>query len=55
MNQLWPRIRETAGKLLRTGFFSVFFSNVACKVLVFIGGTIIVRVLSRSEERRVGK
>lgn len=49
MNQLWPRIREAAGKLLRTGFFSVFFSNVACKVLVFIGGTIIVRVLSKSD------
>lgn len=43
------RLRGFAGKLFRTGFFSVFFSNVLCKVLTFIGGMIIVRVLSKGD------
>lgn len=49
MSGLWSRARELFGKLFRTGFFSVFLSNIACKVLVFIGGTIVVRVLSKSD------
>ena len=49
MSNLWPRLRSFADKLLRTGFFSVFFSNVLCKVLTFIGGMVIVRVLSKSD------
>lgn len=49
MSERWLRLRGFAGKLLRTGFFSVFFSNVLCKVLTFIGGMIIVRVLSKSD------
>ena len=34
---------------MRTGFFSVFFSQVLCKVLTFIGGMVIVRILSKSD------
>lgn len=49
MRNLWSHAQELFGKLFRTGFFSVFLSNIACKVLVFIGGTIVVRVLSKSE------
>lgn len=49
MNNLRAWLRDTAGKLLRTGFFSVFFSNVLCKVLTFIGGMVIVRLLSKSD------
>lgn len=49
MSDLLARLRGLAGKLLRTGFFSVFFSNVLCRVLTFIGGMIIVRVLSKGD------
>lgn len=49
MSKLWLRLRNFAGKLFRIGFFSVFFSNVLCKVLTFIGGMIIVRVLSKGD------
>lgn len=49
MSDLSIRLQRLSGKLLRTGFFSVFFSNVLCKVLTFIGGMIIVRVLSKGD------
>lgn len=49
MSGFWSRVRGLAGRLFRTGFFSIFLSNVACKVLMFIGGTIVVRVLSKSD------
>lgn len=49
MSQLWDRLKGLSGKLLRTGFFSVFLANVLSKVLTFIGGMIIVRVLTKSE------
>ena len=49
MSNFWSRIRSLAGRLFRTGFFSIFLSSVACKVLMFIGGTIVVRVLSKSD------
>lgn len=47
MNEMISRLRLLMQKLFRTGFFSVFFSSVAAKVLTFIGGMIIVRVLSK--------
>lgn len=49
MSELTARLRSFAGKLLRTGFFSVFFSQILCKVLTFIGGMVIVRILSKSD------
>lgn len=49
MSNLLTRLRVLAGKLLRTGFISVFFSNAFSKVLVFVGGMIIVRVLSKDD------
>lgn len=45
LDQLWSMI----GRLFRTNFFSVFFSNVLCKGMTFIGGMIIVRILSRND------
>lgn len=41
--------KEKLVKLKKTGFFSIFLSTVFSKVLVFIGGTIIVRILSKSD------
>lgn len=49
MSDIRAQIHAFCGKLFRTGFFSVFFSNVLCKVLTFIGGMIIVRILSKSD------
>lgn len=49
MSNLLPRLRGFADKLLRTGFFSVFFSSAFSRVLTFIGGMIIVRVLSKDD------
>ncbi len=43
------KLRGIGEKLLKTGFFSVFSANVLSKVLTFIGGTIIVRVMSKSD------
>lgn len=44
-SNLWAFI----GKLRRTGFFTVVLSNTLCKVLTFIGGMIIVRILSKGD------
>ena len=49
MSHIRAQISALCGRLFRTGFFSVFFSNVICKVLTFIGGMIIVRVLSKGD------
>lgn len=49
MNSPLASLRSFARKLLRTGFFSIFFSNVLCKVLTFIGGMAIVRIFSKSD------
>lgn len=49
MQDLVQKLTETAHKLRRTGFFSVFGSNVLCKVFSFIGGMLVVRVLSKSD------
>lgn len=46
---LRKKIGEVAGKLFQTGFFSIFGSNVLCKVLSFIGGMIVVRILSKND------
>ena len=49
MSNLGTRLRDLGEKLFRTGFVSVFFSSVLCKVFTFIGGMIVVRVLSKSD------
>lgn len=36
-------------KLRKTGFFSIFLSSVLSKILVFFGGIIIVRILSKTD------
>lgn len=49
MKRLITIIKDLFTSLKRTEFFSVFFSSVAGKVLSFLGGMIIVRVLSKSD------
>lgn len=49
MRHLWDRLKRLSAKLLQTGFFSVFLANILSKVLTFIGGMIIVRILTKSE------
>lgn len=41
-------INETILKLKRTGFFSIFISNVFSKVIAFLGNIFIVRILSKN-------
>lgn len=43
------KLKKQLIDLKNTGFFSIFLSSVFCKVLVFIGGTIIVRILSKTD------
>ncbi|MDD2477092.1 MAG: oligosaccharide flippase family protein [Dysgonamonadaceae bacterium] len=42
-------LREASKQLLRTGFFHIFGSNVLNKIIGFISGVVIVRILSKSE------
>lgn len=53
MTNYFSKIRETGKGLVRKlreiGVFSVFLSNVLCKVLTFIGGMVIVRVLNKND------
>ena len=42
-------IKNKLHKLVKTGFFSIFISNVFSKVIVFLGGIIIVRILSKED------
>jgi len=43
------KLKKELNKLSKTGFFSIFLSSVFSKVLVFIGGTIIVRIISKTD------
>jgi len=36
-------------KLKETGFFSIFISSILSKILVFIGGVVLIRVLSKTD------
>lgn len=40
---------EKIKKLKETGFFSIFLSDVLAKVVVFLGGIILVRILSQND------
>lgn len=42
-------IRKKINKLSKTGFFSIFLSNFGSKVIVFFGGIILVRILSKND------
>ncbi len=42
-------IRKKIEALNRTGFFSIFISNVLSKVVVFLGGIVLVRILSQND------
>lgn len=42
-------ISSAIKKLEKSGFFSIFMSSILSNVLVFLGGTIIVRVLSKND------
>ena len=42
-------IIEKIKKLRRTGFFSIFLSNILSKVVVFLGGIVLVRILSQND------
>lgn len=43
------KVKSELNKLVKTGFFSIFLSSVISKFLVFVGGTIIVRILSKND------
>ena len=42
-------IIEKINKLRRTGFFSIFISNVLAKIIVFLGGIVLVRILTQND------
>lgn len=42
-------IIEKIKKLKETGFFSIFISDVLAKVVVFLGGIVVVRILSQND------
>lgn len=42
-------IFEKINKLRKTGFFSIFISNILAKVVVFLGGIVVVRILSQTD------
>ena len=42
-------IIEKIQKLRKTGFFSIFLSNILSKVVVFLGGIVLVRILSQND------
>lgn len=42
-------IIEKINKLRKTGFFSIFLSNILSKVVVFLGGIVLVRILSQND------
>ena len=42
-------IIEKIKKLKETGFFSIFLSDVLAKVVVFLGGIVVVRILSQND------
>ncbi len=49
MTSLKNRLIIELNSLKKTGFFSIFMSSVLCKILVFIGSTILVRMLSKND------
>lgn len=49
MNFLKNKLIIELNSLKKTGFFSIFMSSVLCKILVFIGSTILVRILSKND------
>lgn len=49
MGKLKNLAKNAVSKLRSTGFFSVFLSNIICKILSFLGGIVIVRVLSKND------
>lgn len=42
-------IKPQYNKLRRTGFFSIFLSTVFSKIIVFFGGIVVVRLLSKND------
>lgn len=48
MNRI-EKLREQMMKLNKTGFFSIFISNVFSKVIALLGGIILVRILSKED------
>lgn len=49
MKELRSKLVEGAGKLCSTGFFSIFMSCVVMKIIGFLGGMLLVRLLSKSD------
>lgn len=49
MNRTRSLLKAISDKLVQTGFYAIFFSNVAAKVLTFLGGIVIVRILSKND------
>lgn len=45
----FTRIRFLLSKLIRSGLFTVLFSEVFCKIITFFGGMILVRMLSKDD------
>ena len=49
MKEIYKKIITFVAKMERTGFFSIVFSNTLVKVVAFLGGTILVRVLNKND------
>ncbi len=47
--EIKDEIMQNILKLSKTGFFSVFFSSVLSKVLTFLGGIVLVRIMSKGD------
>lgn len=49
MGKIVDKLKTSIHTLAHTGFFSVFLSNTLCKILSFVGGMVIVRILTKTE------
>ena len=49
MIDIKDKIRGKIKKLQETGFFSIFIATILSKVVTFLGGIILVRILSKSD------
>lgn len=45
----WEKAKNALLGLLKTGFFSIFFTNVLIKVVGLVGNIILVRVLTKGD------
>ena len=49
VTKYWNYIKNNYKKLKKTGFFSIFLSTIFSKIIVFFGGIVVVRILSKND------